>query len=273
MNYTVRCVTTDIPHPDINEVGIIIGKINKNIIDIRYFVKDPIKDGSKIRHTKEIYPEYQKIINMPRNEDIDYIGEFHNHDFIAGPDKLDVDAMKRIMKDKDYSKPKKLLLGIRSSLQMSFWLFTKRWFSIRYKRVWTFRQRMINIKKKKHKIDWKKIERTYSNNFPDIGGFRMIKKRCKKCDKEIEQIFMLSDYCIECNQKNLNSKRKYNCGDPVVFDDKVGFVLYSTKKGFCNFVYMIRVGNAFYDGVPEKDVCEYKIYKPVGITVEDKMMF
>ena len=88
------------------------------VFEIKNIVQDKINQfgtgSSTIRQTKNIYDEYQEIIN--KDNSIDYIGEWHSHPMgKISPSYYDNFAMKFLLNHPKYSYPKELILGIINS--------------------------------------------------------------------------------------------------------------------------------------------------------------
>ena len=102
----------------IEECGIFLGCHFDSKFEIIKIVQDGVNqfgtESSTIRQTKNIYDEYQGIIN--KDNSIDYIGEWHTHPTgKASPSHFDNKAMKFLLNHPKYSYPKELILGIISS--------------------------------------------------------------------------------------------------------------------------------------------------------------
>ncbi len=103
---------------EIEECGIFLGCYDDFKFEIKKYVQDNVNQfgtGSfTIRQTKNIYDEYQEIIN--EDNSIDYIGEWHTHlTGTASPSHFDNKAMKFLLNHPKYSYPKELILGIINS--------------------------------------------------------------------------------------------------------------------------------------------------------------
>lgn len=103
----------------IEECGIFLGNFKGKKFEIKRIVQDNENlfgsGNSTIRQTKNIYKEYQKIIN--EDNTIDYIGEWHTHPIeYAIPSHFDNIAMNFLLNHPKYSSPKELILGIISPI-------------------------------------------------------------------------------------------------------------------------------------------------------------
>ncbi len=102
----------------VEECGIFLGFDDDSKFEIKNIVQDKINQfgtgSSTIRQTKNIYDEYQAIINDDNS--IDYIGEWHTHPMRKIiPSNYDNIAMKFLLNHPKYSHPKELMLGIINS--------------------------------------------------------------------------------------------------------------------------------------------------------------
>ncbi len=102
----------------VEECGIFLGYNDDSKFEIKKIVQDKINQfgtgSSTIRQTKNIYDEYQEIIN--KDKSIDYIGEWHSHPRgKISPSYYDNYAMKFLLNHPKYSYPKELVLGIINS--------------------------------------------------------------------------------------------------------------------------------------------------------------
>ena len=110
----------------VEECGIFLGEINKDIIKIAKIVLDNMEKNKKkrstIRYTKGIYQKYQKYINQ--DDSIDYIGEWHTHpNGLSFPSLLDNRAMKGLLNHPLYTYPDRLILGIISPIDLKIFLY------------------------------------------------------------------------------------------------------------------------------------------------------
>jgi len=102
----------------VEECGIFLGYNDDSKFEIKNTVQDKINQfgtgSSTIRQTKNIYDEYQEIIN--KDNSIDYIGEWHTHPKgKVSPSYYDNIAMKFLLNHPKYSYTKELILGIINS--------------------------------------------------------------------------------------------------------------------------------------------------------------
>ena len=102
----------------VEDCGIFLGYNDDSNFEIKKFIQDKINQfgtgSSTIRQTKNIYDEYQEILN--KDNSIDYIGEWHSHPMgKISPSYFDNFAMKFLLNHPKYSYPKELILGIINS--------------------------------------------------------------------------------------------------------------------------------------------------------------